>query len=64
VGKGDGLKTNNRNRIYNMASGQTKKTLRELAVVIFSHWLAIVAITLIITGATVVACLMSKKVYR
>jgi len=47
-----------------MASGQTKKTLRELAVVIFSHWLAIVAITLIITGATVVACLMSKKVYR
>jgi uncharacterized protein involved in exopolysaccharide biosynthesis len=47
-----------------MASGQSKKTLRELAVVIFSHWLAIAAITLIITGVTVFACLTSKKVYR
>jgi uncharacterized protein involved in exopolysaccharide biosynthesis len=47
-----------------MASGYSKKTLRELAVVIFAHWFAILAITVIITGATILACLTSKKIYR
>ena len=47
-----------------MTTGYSKKTLRELAVVIFSRWFAILAITAIITGSTVLACLYSKKVYR
>jgi uncharacterized protein involved in exopolysaccharide biosynthesis len=47
-----------------MTTGYSKKTLRELAVVIFSRWFAILAITAIITGSTVLACLFSKKIYR
>jgi uncharacterized protein involved in exopolysaccharide biosynthesis len=47
-----------------MTTGYPKKTLRELAVVIFSRWFAILAITVIITGATLLASLSAKKVYR
>jgi len=47
-----------------MASGYGKRTLRELAVIIFSRWLTILLITAIITCGTVLACVFSKKVYR
>ncbi len=47
-----------------MPSTYAKKTLRELAVVMFSHWLAIALITIVITGTTVLACIFAKKVYR
>ncbi len=47
-----------------MASGYSKKTLRELAGIVFSRGLAIFLIAVIITGSVVLACLMSKKTYR
>ncbi len=47
-----------------MANGYSQRTLREIASVVFSRWLTIFLITAIIAGATVVACLVSKKIYR
>ncbi len=47
-----------------MANGYSRRTLRELAVIIFSRWVMIVLITAIIASATILACLFSKKIYR
>ncbi len=47
-----------------MANGYSRRTLREIAVIIFSRWIMIVLITAIITSATILACLVSKKIYR
>ncbi len=47
-----------------MASGYSKRTLRELAVILVSRWFTILLIMVIFTGGTILACLVSKKVYR
>jgi len=47
-----------------MANGYSRRTLREIAVIVFSRWVTILLITAILTSATILACLYSKKVYR
>ena len=47
-----------------MPEGQPRRTLRDLASVLFAHWAAIVAITAVIAAATFAACTYSQKIYE